>query len=260
MVQNIRMIKVTPNPASLAEAAAEQFAGLVRSSITEGSRFSVALSGGTTPRQVYSLLASKAYSDLDWSRVHLFWGDERCVPPSSPDSNYRMVCETLIDHISIPSGNIHRIRGEVPVDQAAEAYERELRTFFAYSGAESMSNIRRSFDLVLLGLGEDGHTASLFPGEPALQVRDRWSVAVPHDRPPLPQVDRVSLTLPAINAAAQVVFLVEGAKKAERLKQALSSPSDPQRSLPAQLVQPSSGGLLWLIDEAAAGGSPASEL
>ena len=213
---------VYPDADHLARAAAEGF---------------VALAGGSTPRAAYALLAAE---EVDWSRVHVFWGDERCVPPDHPDSNYRLAREALLDHVSLPAGNVHRMRGEMEPEAAAQAYAAELRAFFGTQWP--------SFDLVLLGMGNDGHIASLFPGSAALRETARPVVAVTaeyQDRP----AHRVTLTLPAINAARQVLFLVTGAAKAETLWAVLEGPAE---RFPAQLIRPTSGQLTWLVDTAAA--------
>lgn len=232
---------------SLADTAAELFIAKAQPAIIKQNKFSVALSGGNTPRALYARLARPDFaSRLDWNAVHLFWGDERCVPSDHPDSNYRMVAETLLANVPIPAQNIHRIHGELVPDQASTQYENELRTFFGDSPR---------FDLVLLGLGDDGHTASLFPSSPALHERNRWVLAVPHKTPPPPLVSRVTLTPAAINSAREVVFLVSGGTKAKRLAEVLeiSSSSPP---LPAQMIQPEQGELLWLVDKSAASSIP----
>lgn len=234
-------VEVHRDKTELARAAFAHILALADTAITRQGRFNLALAGGSTPEQTYSLLAA---AHLDWSKIHLFWGDERCVPPDHPDSNYRMVRLALLDHIDISPENVHRIRGELPPRQAAVEYERILQGFFT---PES------SFDLVLLGMGADGHTASLFPGAPALAAQQRWVAVVPHDNPPPPLVDRISLTLPAINAARQATFLVAGADKAACLKQVLSAPPAAKPRFPVQYVRLDHNPPLWLIDRAAAG-------
>jgi 6-phosphogluconolactonase len=202
-------------------------------------RFTLALSGGSTPRALYSRLAEPAQATrMDWGRVHLFWGDERCVPPTDGSSNYRMAEEALLSKVPIPPANVHRIRGEDEPRAAATGYEALLRSWFAGT----------TFDLVLLGMGSNGHTASLFPGLTALGEAERWVVA---ELVPEVGMWRVTLTAPAINAAARVLFLVTGRDKAATLREVLSGPRDPRR-LPAQLISPSPGRLTWLVDEAAA--------
>ena len=205
----------------------------------EEGRFALLLSGGQTPRRLYALLGSPEYRDrLEWTRTHLFWGDERAVPLSDPKSNYRMVAETLLSRIQIAEENIHRIRTELPPEEAAVSYERELHEFFAGPPG---------FHLALLGMGADGHTASLFPGSPALHERKRLVVATAQGN-----IRRISLTLAALNAAREVLFLVSGAAKAPALAAALEGPLNSE--LPAALVQPASGQLVWLVDRAAAKG------
>lgn len=247
-------IKVIPRHL-LAQAAAEHIIETIQTRLAHQSNASIALAGGSTPKAAYQQLAQMS-GRLDWRRIHLFWGDERCVPPDHPESNYHMARQTLLDFIAIPPENVHRMRGEEDPFSAAGAYEAELRTFF--SGGNG-----RGFDLILLGLGEDGHTASLFPGSPALQIQDRWVVAVEHNQPPPPLVTRLSITLPVINAAAYVTYLVLGAAKSGRLAQILAAAgmTSIEPPLPAQLVRPTSGNLSWLVDEDAypGGASSASE-
>lgn len=230
---------IVPDSNALTRAAAELFTAEAQSVLQANRRFTVALSGGSTPRALYQLLAQLP---LAWENIHLFWGDERCVPPDHADSNYRMTAESLLTRVHIPPENIHRIQGELPPEEAALQYEDELQKFF--DGVPS-------FDLILLGLGDDGHTASLFPNSYALHEQTRWVVAVPHAAPPPPLVPRVTFTLPAINAARQIVFLVSGAGKAERLAEVLRVTTSPTL-LPAQLIQPDTGELLWLMDQPAA--------
>lgn len=230
---------IVPDSNALTRAAAELFVAEAQSALQANRHFSIALSGGSTPRALYQLLA---HTPLVWENIHLFWGDERCVPPDHADSNYHMTAESLLTRIHIPPENIHRIQGELPPEEAALQYENELQKFF--------DGVPR-FDLILLGLGDDGHTASLFPDSPALHEQTRWVVAVPHTAPPSPLVPRVTLTLPAINATRQVVFLVSGAGKAKRLAEVLRVPTSPPL-LPAQLIQPDTGELLWLVDQPAA--------
>jgi 6-phosphogluconolactonase len=189
-------------------------------------------------------------AQVKWDHVHFFWGDERCVPPSHADSNYRLANEALLCSIPIPEVNIHRIPGELPVKEAARNYEVELRRFFGSTTPR--------FDLVLLGLGEDGHTASLFPGNPAVREDAHWVAAVSHHEPPPPLVDRVTLTLLVLNAAAHVLFLVSGASKTDRLEQVLHGPFQPEL-LPAQTVKPIKGTVQWLVDQAAAAKLPTQQ-
>lgn len=241
----MRDIRTYPDAHGLAHAAGEHFMAIAAAAIAARAQFSVALSGGSTPRPLFERLATEELaSQLPWSSVHVFWGDERCVPPDHPDSNYAMARETLLDHVPIPPPNVHRIQGEMEPSEAAAVYERTLRQFFVPGPEPEMV----TFDLVLLGLGTDGHTASLFPGSELLEEQSRWVAA---NRADQARGWRVTLTPPAINAARHVTFLVAGAGKATILQQVLSGPRQPG-SLPAQIVDPRSGNLLWLLDSAAA--------
>jgi 6-phosphogluconolactonase len=237
-----REIIVCKDGDELNRKAAAQFIALASDAIARSGRFAVALSGGSTPKALYSLLAAPDFSDrVAWPRVHLFWGDERCVPPDHPDSNFRMVRENLLARIQIPPANIHRIMGEKEPRQAASAYEAELKNFF---GAGALSR----FDLIFLGLGDDGHTASLFPGSAALAETENLIAAVYVEKL---RSHRLTLTLPVINAAAQVAFLVSGKSKAAIVRAVLDSDADSAR-YPAAMVRPSDGQLTWLITADAA--------
>ena len=212
-------------------------------------RFVVALSGGSTPKRLYALLATAAYAGrVDWSRVHVFWGDERCVPPDDPASNYRMAREALLSRVPVPEGNVHRMRGEDDPGSAAAAYERELREIFVTPDGPPACIPGRRFDLVLLGMGDNGHTASLFPGTPAVREAERWVLAQYVEAV---SMWRVTLTPVVINAAAEVTFLVSGGDKAEMLRRVLKGPHVPD-ALPAQAIAPGHGRLRWLVDAAAA--------
>jgi 6-phosphogluconolactonase len=253
-------IKIYQDRESLARAAAEHIIESGTTAIQNQDRFSLALAGGSTPKAAYELLASDEYAQrLDWKRVHIFWGDERCVPPEHPDSNYRMARQSLLDHVPIPAKNIYRMRAEEEPIKAALEYEGTLRAFFSmqpdHSNDPDVGSVgQKSYDLVLLGMGDDGHTASLFPSSDALNESVCWVTAVEHTNPPPPLVTRLTLTLPAINAAAQVIFLVAGASKSQSLKYVLSPPDQSSPALPAQLIHPLNGQLLWLVDEAAYSG------
>ena len=233
-------IQTYPDAASLARAAAEHFVTLAAEATAVRGRFAVALSGGSTPHATYTLLASDEFAArVDWPRVHVFWGDERCVPPDHPESNFRLAHEVLFSRVPIPSGNIHRAQGELEPEVAAQAYAEELLAFFGAPWPR--------FDLILLGMGDDGHVASLFPGSAALRETVRPVVAVTayyQDRP----AHRVTLTPPAINVARQVLFLVTGANKAETLQAVLKGPDG---RFPAQQIRPTSGRLTWLVTETA---------
>ena len=222
----------------LSRAAAREFAARAEEAIEERGRFAVVLAGGSTPETMYGILARDYMDGIDWSKVYVFFGDERSVPPHHEDSNLKMASEVLLDHV--PVANVHRIRGELSPEEAAEAYEGELRTFF------QTEDVPR-FDLILLGIGADGHTASLFPWTTALEVHDRWAVANPVPRL---GTTRITLTVPVINAALAVYFLVEGEDKAEALREVLEGDADP-RACPAKLVQPP-GEPEWMVDQSAA--------
>ena len=245
-------IAVLEDPKALAEEAAGRFADLAEEAVASRGRFSVAPSGGSTPGALYRLLAGSPYRDqIPWEQVHLFWADERCVPPDDPGSNFRLANETLIAHVPLLPDHVHRVLGELESKAAARAYDLELQDFFC--------GPRTRFDLVLLGMGLDGHTASLFPGSAALQERQRLAVAVEAEYKDRPAA-RVTLTLPALNTARQVLFMVAGSTKAGVVQTVLQGPaldgSDPvgaDELLPAQQVRPVAGRLTWLIDAAAAG-------
>jgi 6-phosphogluconolactonase len=242
-------IVVSPTREALMEQAAERFAAAVRDAIAARGRFVVALSGGATPRRLYSLLAAEPQaSKVEWPEVHVFWGDERAVPPDDAASNYRMAREALLERVAIQPQRIHRIHGEDEPAAAAAAYERLLRETFATPAGPPRCDAGARFDLVLLGLGEDGHVASLFPGSPAIHERVRWAVA--EAAPPVPP-PRVTLTPPVLNAAAEIVFLISGRDKAPALRQVLHAPFQPELR-PAQVVEPRCGHLVWLLDAAAA--------
>lgn len=227
----------------LSRAAAELFVEQAAQSGTERNQFLVALNGGSTPNRLFQLLATDYRASVDWSRVHVFWGDERCVPPDSEGSSYGQAREALLSHVAIPEGNIHRARGELGPAEASRDYSLTLKRF-----ASAPLDWPR-FDLVYLGMGEDGHTASLFPGspvdvsEPTLPVTAQYQ-----DRP----ANRVTLTPVVFNSARMVVFMASGEKKAQTFAEVLSDRYNP-KLYPAQRIDPKDGKLVWLVDEAAAG-------
>ncbi len=237
-----RIVEVLATPADLFHAAADEFVRLGRNAIGAQGRFTVALSGGSTPRSLYSLLADK-HRDFAWNRTFLFFGDERHVPPDHPDSNYRMVNESLLTKVQIPTGNVFRIQAENPdAGVAALEYEHQMRRFFSLKTAEFPR-----FDLILLGIGPDGHTASLFPGSDGLKEQSRWVIANWVEKF---KTHRITFTFRVLNSAAEVMFLASGADKADMVQQVLEGKNIPPH--PSQQVLPKDGKLLWMIDEAAA--------
>lgn len=231
------------NADEVAKAAAELFIKIAAESISARGRFRVALSGGSTPRRAYELLGSAVFSSrVDWKNVDVFWGDERYVASDDPDSNYRMTAEALLRHVPLPSGNVYRVPTELsPARAAAEAYEQTIRQCFG--GTHSVPQ----FDLIYLGLGTNGHTASLFPHSATLRETSRLVLA---DFVRDVNTWRISMSVPLLNRGRTVAFVITGQDKAEVLRDVLLGPRDPER-LPAQLIAPE-GTLLWLVDEAAA--------
>ncbi|HZM70827.1 MAG TPA: 6-phosphogluconolactonase [Candidatus Cryosericum sp.] len=238
---------IAPSRQAFADAGAAEFARRAREAVEGHGRFCVALAGGATPRSVYARVADRQSpyrAQIHWARTWVLFGDERQVAPDHDESNFRMASETLLRHVPVPEEQVHRIRGENPDSQrAAEEYEEILRDVFRLGAGEWPR-----FDLVLLGLGADGHTASLFPGSPAARETARLVTEVRRN----PGPDRITLTLPVLNNAAAVLFLVSGASKAEAARQVLGGGSD----LPAALVRPERGDLLWLLDGDAAAALP----
>lgn len=234
-------IKVLPDPLAVAHEGARRFVELSEAAIELTGRFSVGLAGGSTPRAMYELLASPQYqAQVDWPNIDVFFGDERCVQPDDPQSNYRMAREALLSKVPVPGDNIYRMRGEMPdPNEAAKEYGQMLKEKFAENG----------LDLIYLGMGGDGHTASLFPRTAALNEAKHRCVA---NHVPQLNAWRLTLTAPFINRAQQVIVMVTGADKAKRLSEVLEGPRDPER-LPIQLIQPASGKMSWLIDAPAAG-------
>lgn len=240
-------VRVYQDDLTLAQAAVEWIVQCSAEAIMRQGSFTLALSGGSTPRRTFEILASETNSGrVDWQKTYIFWGDERNVPPDHPESNYRMARLALLDHVPIPAENIFRMQGEITPQNAADVYEGILRAHFA--NVRSGQPPTATFDLVLLGLGSDGHTASLFPDTNALAETDRWVTA---NFVPQLETWRLTLTFPCINAARNVTFLVSGESKAERLRQVIH-PSGKPADLPAALVRPQRGKLVWLVDEAAA--------
>jgi len=230
---------VFPDAEALARGAALWLKDRVR---PLQDRIAIALSGGSTPRRLFQLMGSEFKGDFPWARMHFFWGDERFVPRNDPDSNFRMADEALLSKIPMPPGNIHPVPTEgIDPDEAARAYERELQSFY---GAAALQPGKFLFDVQFLGLGEDGHTASLIPGEPVLEEREHWVAAVAHGRPET----RITLTYPPIESSRDIAFLVSGAAKREILQKVRAQSAD----VPAARLRPQ-GELTFLTDRAAAG-------
>ena len=239
-------IRKLTTPQEVFEAAAEEVVRAAKQAVTERGRFTIALSGGSTPRNLYTLLATNARTSLPWDRTYFFWSDERHVPPDDPDSNYRMAEEAMLSKIPVAASNVFRVPTENPdAAAAAEAYEQTLRKFFAVEAGQ----VPR-FDLILLGMGPDGHTASLFPETAALREKSRLVVANWVEKL---KTSRITFTLPLLNAARCVAFLVSGTDKASALHEVLEGDA-PAEQFPAKLVRPSDGKLIWFLDRAAASG------
>jgi 6-phosphogluconolactonase len=246
-------VEIHPTTAELTAAAAERFVAAAAAAIHATETFTVALSGGSTPRALYALLASPEYaSRVQWEHVHVFWGDERCVPPDDEASNYRAAREELLDRVPLRVTNIHRIRGEEHPDAAAERYERDLRAAFDTLTGPPQCAAGACFDMVLLGLGTNGHTASLFPHLQAVREQTRWVMA---ENVETLQMWRITLTPAILNQAAQTLFLVSGRGKAAILKRVLYGARDVDE-LPAQAIMPANGKLHWLVDAGAASDLP----
>lgn len=238
-------VQIVPDARALHRAAAEEFVSRAEDAVRARGRFIVALAGGSTPKGLYTLLAADQAlrQAAPWERIHFFWGDERHVPPDHRDSNYRMTRETLLDKVPVPAANVRRFPTEnQDADEVARQYEETMRAFFPLSAGQFPR-----FDLVLLGLGADGHTASLFPGNKALHEKQRLVVAT---RVAGLNANRITLTAPVFNSASCVIFLVSGADKAAALKAVVAGRQAPEQ-FPAQLIRPADGELLWIVDEAA---------
>ncbi len=242
-----REIQILENGDAVSRTAAEIMVSRTLEKLTSKKSFSVALSGGSTPKNMFAILANEAAlrDRMPWDKVHFFWGDERHVPPDHSDSNYRMTDEAMLSRVPVPAENIHRIQAENPDSKkAAEDYEQELRRFFKLAPEQLPA-----FDCVFLGMGPDGHTASLFPGTTALRERQRLVVS---NWVAKFQSYRITMTTPVLNNADMVIFLVSGKEKAEPLQVVLEGPKQTDR-FPSQLIEPTHGKLVWFIDQAAAG-------
>jgi 6-phosphogluconolactonase len=236
-------IDIFTNDDTLNHEAAKYIVRLANQAIVTHGRFTFALSGGNTPKALYGLLATEPYrSQIDWNSVEIFWSDERCVPPDDPESNYHMAEQVLLSKVPIPAANIHRMPADQPDREAAsEAYTREMQRVFGTNGIPV-------FDLIQLGMGPEGHTASLFPHQSSLSVTERLVMPVSVPKPP---PDRLTFTPPLLNAARNVLFLVTGEEKAEAVYHVLEGPYEPDE-YPAQIVRPLHGEVTWMLDSAAA--------
>jgi 6-phosphogluconolactonase len=249
--QSTYEVSIYADAAELAREAARRFAELAEVFTSDAGRFTVALSGGSTPKAMFQNLAEKTFADaLPWRSIYFFWGDERCVPPDHAESNYRMANETLLSKVPIPRENIFRIPAEdLDRKRAAANYSETIRQFFnPIATAPGAEPGWPNLDLVFLGMGPDGHTASLFPGTMALCANDRIAVANYVDKF---QSWRITLTADTINRARNIIFLVAGADKAPALKEVIEGERNPEQ-YPSQLIEPAHGSLLWMVDEAAA--------
>jgi len=238
----LNKIIIKDHPEELARAGAEIFCSAAKTAVAQKGRFTVALSGGTTPRPMHRLLAGAPYqSEVPWHRTHIFWVDERMVPADHSDSNFGLARKDLLDHVPLPAANLYPMPAETAPGQGARQYQHQLRDFFKPSPGRYPV-----FDLISLGIGSDGHVASLFPGQSAAQTGDAWVVSVKGGNPDLA---RLSLTFPVLNSAAQLFFLVSGKAKAAVIQTVFAEPS---AGLPAQNIRPFSRNLTWLLDRAAA--------
>jgi 6-phosphogluconolactonase len=243
VIQNFHsQIDVLPDLEAISHRAASLFVAVSNKPEASPQGVAVALSGGSTPKGCYQFLGSSPYRDqVDWKHLHLFWADERCVPREHDESNFRAAYDAFLSKVPLPDGNIHRIRGEEEPDRAARNYEDEIRKFFGISGLPT-------FDLVMLGMGGDGHTASLFPDSKSLKETNRLAVPVYLEKP---NWNRITLTLPVLNQAAKILFLVAGRSKSDVLSEVIGE-EEKKKRFPAGLIHPVNGSLTWLIDQEAA--------
>ncbi|HSG45165.1 MAG TPA: 6-phosphogluconolactonase [Anaerolineales bacterium] len=243
---NTTNLRIFKSIEELSHDAANLFIKVATKAIVERGRFIVALNGGGTPNRLFQLLATEYREKVDWSKIHVFWGDERCVPPQADGSSYKQAKEALLDHVLIPEENLHRVKGELEPAEASTVYAQVLKEF-----ASPTYNFPR-FDLVFLGMGEDGHTASLFPGSPVDVTEPTLPVTAHYqDRP----ANRVTLTQLVFNQARVIAFMATGEKKAVSLAEVLSDRYNPDL-YPAQRIKPKDGKLTWLVDEGAASKLP----
>jgi 6-phosphogluconolactonase len=235
-------IKVLPDAATIAAEAATRVEQIAEAAIELRGKFSIGLAGGSTPKLLYELLAERYRAAINWAKTEVFFGDERCVPAEHPESNYHMAREALLSKVPIPGDNVYRMRGEIEPEEAAKEYGLMLKEKFGEGG----------FDLILLGLGEDGHTASIFPRTPAVREAKHRCMANYVEKSTTGKSWRITLTAPFINRCQHILFMVVGTNKTEALKRVLEGPEDAEL-YPAQLIKPQAGKLTWLVDAAAAG-------
>ncbi len=234
-------LHIYKNKEELSQALATWMCEVIESTLKEQEYFSLVLSGGSTPQLLYKALISDAFKDkINWSRIHVFWGDERAVPYSDDRNNAKMAHELLLNHVDIPATNVHIMRTDIEPNFSTDAYRKMLHDFF--------DNTFTTFDLVLLGMGDDGHTLSLFPGSTIIEEHDHWVNSVYNSEQ---EMYRITLMPKIVNRAARIAFMAEGEKKAKMLQQVLQGPYEPSK-FPAQIIKPDDGELHWFVDEAAA--------
>lgn len=234
-------LKIYDTKEVLSKGLATWISDLIKSTLESQQFFTLALSGGETPQMLYKILASPKYREkIDWKRVHFFWGDERVVPFDDDRNNAKIAFENLLNHISIPRAQVHKVRTDIEPLFAAKDYEKVLKTYF--------ENTEKSFDLILLGVGDDGHTLSLFPGSPVIEERESWVKAVLNEKQ---KMYRITLMPRIVNNASNIVFIVAGENKSEILRRIIEGPYDPN-VLPAQIIKPGNGNLYWFLDKEAA--------
>lgn len=237
------VVHIQKDPAEVSLELAEWITAHIEQTLKAQDRFTFVLTGGNSPKELYRHLSSSPFRErIDWSRVHLFWGDERAVPFSDDRNNAKMTFATLIDHVPVPAQQVHVMQTDLEPEKAASAYETMLHGYFGAAGT--------TFDLVLIGMGDDGHTLSLFPGQPVIHEKDAWVKAYYLEAQ---QMHRITMTAPLVNRAARIAFLTFGTAKAHALKEVLKGQRNPDL-YPSQVIQPASGDLHWFVDEAAASG------
>jgi 6-phosphogluconolactonase len=244
-------IHVYKNSGELSEAAAKWITETIMETLRTKDRFTIALSGGSTPERLHRILAAAPYKEqIDWSRLHIFWGDERAVSFEDSRNNAKMAYDTLLSFVPVPASQIHVMRTDIPPQQSALEYEKVLHQYFDAAPGDGEDMLPNSFDLVLLGMGDDGHTLSLFPGTAVVHETKAWATAFFLKAQ---DMYRITLTSTIVNKAAQIVFLTTGAKKAHALREVLKGAYNPDL-YPSQVIRPTNGELHWFVDEEAATG------